>query len=68
MASKYYSLNRNATANPDNVTVGDASTAAADFEVRIELGAGITSLEVDVTLDAIKRRILDGRDQVLAGV
>lgn len=68
MADKFYSLDRNATGNPDNVVVGDASAAGSDIEVRIELGTGMTTLEVKERLDSIARRILDGRNQVLGAV
>lgn len=68
MADKFFSLNRNATSNPDNVVVADATTAGSDIEVRIELGTGMTTLEVKERLDCIARRILDGRNQVLGNV
>jgi len=68
MADKFYSLNLGATANPDNVVVANASTAGSDVEVRVELGNAAKTLDIAVILDAIKRRILDGRNQVLGDV
>lgn len=71
MADKFYSLNRGQPNNPDNVTVGDATSAGSDIELRIELGAGTTgwtTLEITAALDALKRRIIDGRDSVIGQV
>lgn len=67
MASKFYGLDRGVTANPDNVTVAD-STTGLDIEVTVDLAANLNTLDVAERLDAIKRRILDGRDSVLGQV
>lgn len=67
MANKFYSLDRGETANPDNVTVGNA-TSGEGIELRIELNNNFTTLDVVERLDAIKRRIIDGRDSVLGQV
>lgn len=67
MASVSYGLNRNATANPDNVLVGTLAVTTNDVEVRIDDTKGLTSLELEVILDAIKNKILDGRTTRIGG-
>ena len=71
MADKFYSLDRGAVNNPDNVVVADSTTASSDIELRIELGVGTTgwtTLELVAALDALKRRIINGRDSVIGQV
>lgn len=71
MADKFYSLMRGAANNPDNVVVDDSTTAGSDIELRVELAAGTTgwtTLELAAAIDALKRRILDGRDSVIGQV
>lgn len=67
MASKFYSLDRGETANPDNVTVGNASSLEG-IELRVDLVPGFTTLDIAERVDAILRRILDGRDSVIGQV
>lgn len=64
MASQYFGLNRGASSQPDEVSVG-TSTNATDVEVRIDLTKGWTRAELDEYLSRIKDFILDGRNDLL---
>lgn len=66
MASVSFSILRGANTNPDAITSGVAAPAiASSIEVRIDKAAGFTSEEVKFYLDAIFRKIADGRLNVL---
>jgi len=67
MAQRYFGLNRGADHNPNDVTVG-TSTGSTDIELRIDDSKGMNSLDVNMAVDAIMRRILDGRDRLIQQV
>ena len=66
MASVSLSILRGASHLPDAIVVAaDAPANANSIEVRIDKAAGFTTLEVEFLLDAIARRLLDGRSNLI---
>lgn len=65
MASVFLGLDRNdpPDLNPDGITVS-ASTTSKSLEVVIDLTAGWTTLELSQALDAVTRRLMDGRSNI----
>lgn len=69
MASVFISLDRNdpPDLNPDALTV-QASTSGKTLELRIDDTAGWTTVELLQALDAIERRLFDGRVNITGQV
>lgn len=67
MASVSYGLSRSETPNPDNVLVGTLAVTTDDVEVRIDDTKGLTTLEIYHILEAISRKIMDGRTTRIGG-
>jgi hypothetical protein len=67
MAQRFFGLNRGANHNADDVAVGVA-TANTDIEVRIDDTKGFTTIEITNFMEALQRRILDGRSNLIGQV
>lgn len=68
MASVSFGLNRGASSQPDDITVGTLAVSTNDVEVRIDNTKGLTRQEIVEILDRIEYEILDGRQNVLANI
>lgn len=62
MASVSFSLNRGADQSPDAVVVGTLAVSTNDVEVRIDQTKNLQREEIVLILQAIERKILDGRN------
>jgi hypothetical protein len=67
MANRFFGLNRSVNANPDDVVVGTV-TGSTDIELRIDDTKGITTLEVEALTEALVRRVMDGRSNLISQV
>jgi hypothetical protein len=61
MASVSYGLNRNATDQPDSITVGTVAASGNDIVLSIDLTKSITTNDAIRALQAFIRRLEDGR-------
>lgn len=57
MAERFYGIDKG-EAGVSNVTEGAASTATLDVEVRVDLAASMSKLEVLNAIDTIKQAII----------
>ena len=57
MADRFYGIDRGEQ-GVRNVTEGSSSTATTDVEVRVDLAANMSKIEVLLALDTIKEAIL----------
>lgn len=57
MADRFYGIDRGEQGER-NVTEGSSSTATTDVEVRIDLAANMSKMEVLLAIDSIKDAIL----------
>jgi len=58
MADRFYGIDRGEQ-GVRNVTEGSGSTATTDVEVRVDLAANMSKLEVLLALDTLKEAIQD---------
>jgi hypothetical protein len=61
MAQFYVGVDRGADYNPDALTTGSSTTAGLDIELRMDVAAGWTTVELEAVLDAIERYIFQFR-------
>lgn len=65
MASAFFGYNRGADLSPDKITESATTTGSVDVELRVDLTKGLTRGEITDIVEAILRRINDGRETLL---
>lgn len=68
MASVSFGLNRGASNQPDDVTVGTLAVSTNDVELRIDNTKGLTRQEITEITKRLLDEVNDGRQAVLANV
>ena len=68
MASVSYGLNRGASNQPDEITVGTLAVSTSDAEFRWDATKGFTRNDLIRILEAFVRRLEDGRNTDVANV
>lgn len=68
MASVSYGLNRGASNQPDEITVGTLAITTSDVELRWDATKSLTRNDIIRILEAFVRRLEDGRNTDVANI
>lgn len=68
MASVSLGLNRGADQSPDKITIGTVAASGNDVVVSIDKTKNLTNEDVILILQAIERRLEDGRTDLLTSI